>query len=30
MPVTGELTATRRAMIQASIKNGYQEGGRDA
>jgi hypothetical protein len=30
MPVTRDLSATRRAMIQAWIKNGCQEGGRDA
>jgi hypothetical protein len=30
MPVTRDLPATRRAMIQTWIKNGCQEGGRDA
>lgn len=30
MPVTRELSATRREMIQAWIKNACQEGGRDA
>lgn len=30
MPVTRDLSATRRTMIQAWIKNGCSEGGRDA
>ena len=30
MPVTRDLSATRRAMIRAWIKNGCPEGGSDA
>jgi hypothetical protein len=30
MPVTRDLSATRRAMIQVWIKNGCPEGGSDA
>jgi hypothetical protein len=30
MPVTRDLSATRRAMFQAWTKNGCQGGGRDA
>ena len=30
MPVTRDLSATRRAMIQTWIKNGCPEGGSDA